>query len=63
MYYVNDCDGDTIFYNLSDCDDHRLNELEVWRRETPKKGDIVINLASMPVKENGMVNTLKISEI
>ena len=42
LYYVNDCDGDTIFYNLSDCDDHRLNELEVWRRETPKKGDIVI---------------------
>ena len=28
-----------------------------------KKGDMVINLASMPVKESGMVNTLKISEI
>ena len=42
LYYINDCDGDTIFYNLSDCDDHRLDELEVWRRETPKKGDIVI---------------------
>ena len=42
LYYVNDCDGDTIFYNLSDCDDHRLDELKVWRRESPKKGDIVI---------------------
>lgn len=42
LYYVNDCDGDTIFYNLSDCDDHRLDELKIWRRETPKKGDIVI---------------------
>ena len=42
LYYVNDCDGDTIFYNLSDCDDHRLDEMEEWRRESPKKGDIVI---------------------
>ena len=42
LYYVNDCDGDTIFYNLSDQDDHRLEEMEVWRRESPKKGDFVI---------------------
>ena len=28
-----------------------------------KKGDMIINLAAMPVKEKGMVNTLKISEI
>jgi len=42
LYYVNDCDGDTIFYNLSDCDDHRLEEMEIWRREPPKKGDFVI---------------------
>jgi hypothetical protein len=42
LYYVNDCDGDTIFYNLSDQDDHRLEEMEEWRRESPKKGDFVI---------------------
>lgn len=42
LYYVNNCDGDTIFYNLSDCDDHRLNEMKVWRRESPRKGDFVI---------------------
>ncbi len=28
-----------------------------------KKGDMVINLAAMPVQEKGMVNTLRISEI
>lgn len=28
-----------------------------------KSGDIVINLASMPVEEKGMVNTLRVSEI
>ena len=28
-----------------------------------KKGDILINLAAMPVIEKGMVNTLRISEI
>ena len=42
LYYVNDCDGDTIFYNLSDQDDHRLEEMEEWRRESPKKGDFVV---------------------
>ena len=58
LYYVNDCDGDTIFYNLSDCDDHRLDELKIWRRETPKKGDIVIfdgrifHSPSCPVKSD-----------
>jgi pyruvate kinase len=28
-----------------------------------KKGDILINLAAMPVVDKGMVNTLRISEI
>ena len=35
----------------------------VGKKGFAKKGDMVINLASMPVKESGMVNTLKISEI
>ena len=42
LYYVNDCDGDTVFYNLSDQDDHRLEEMKEWRRESPKKGDFMI---------------------
>jgi len=28
-----------------------------------KKGDMLINLAAMPVAEKGMVNTLRVSEI
>jgi pyruvate kinase len=28
-----------------------------------KKGDFLINLAAMPIKEKGMVNTLRVSEI
>ena len=39
-----------------------INEI-VNKKGFAKKGDMVINLASMPVKESGMVNTLKISEI
>ena len=39
-----------------------INEI-VNKKGFAKKGDRVINLAAMPVKESGMVNTLKISEI
>ena len=28
-----------------------------------KEGDTIINLASMPIKERGMVNTLRVSSI
>ena len=28
-----------------------------------KKGDMMINLAAMPVTDKGMVNTLRVSEI
>jgi len=42
LYYVNESDGDTIFYNLSDGDDQRLDEIEEWRRESPNRGDILI---------------------
>ena len=41
LYYVNDCDGDTIFYNLSDCDDHRLDELEVCGGESLQRKEIL----------------------
>ena len=41
---------------------HEINEI-VNKKGFAKKGDMVINLASMPVKASGMVNTLKISEI
>ena len=37
LYYVNDSDGDTIFYNRSEYDHHRLEGFDVWKKETPKK--------------------------
>ncbi|PCI34887.1 MAG: pyruvate kinase [Flavobacteriaceae bacterium] len=39
-----------------------INKLAV-EKGFVKKGDYVVNLSSMPVKEKGMVNTLRISEI
>ena len=39
-----------------------INEI-LTKNGYAKKGDMVINLAAMPVKSRGMVNTLRISEI
>ena len=54
-----------FFYNRSVSTDKTIEEINqiVNKKGFAKKGDMVINLASMPVKESGMVNTLKISEI
>jgi len=47
LYYINDCDGDTIFYNKCEKDDDKLlssnyKDMKEWRRESPKKGDFVV---------------------
>ena len=39
-----------------------INEI-VTSKGYAKKGDMIINLAAMPVKDKGMVNTLRISEL
>ena len=54
-----------FYYNRSVSTDKTIQEINdiVNNKGFAKKGDMVINLASMPVKESGMVNTLKISEI
>jgi pyruvate kinase len=39
-----------------------VNELAV-KKEFVKKGDLVINLAAMPVIDKGQVNTLRISRL
>ena len=39
-----------------------INEI-ITSKGYAKKGDMIINLAAMPVKDKGMVNTLRISEI
>ena len=36
---------------------------EVLKKGYVKKGDMLINLAAMPVADKGMVNTLRVSEI
>ena len=54
-----------IFYSRSVSTDKTIGEINniVNQKGFAKKGDIVINLAAMPVKDQGMVNTLKLSEI
>ena len=54
-----------IFYSRSVSTDKTIDEINniVNQKGFAKKGDIVVNLAAMPVKDQGMVNTLKLSEI
>tara|TARA_B100000927_G_C16453446_1_gene464813 strand:+ start:553 stop:1176 length:624 start_codon:yes stop_codon:yes gene_type:complete len=43
LYYVNDADGDTIFYDKSEHNSNEeLGEMKEWRRESPERGDILI---------------------
>jgi pyruvate kinase len=39
-----------------------INEI-VRQKGFVQKGDFLINLAAMPIKDKGMVNTLRVSEI
>ena len=54
-----------FYYNREASTDKTVEHINkiVNSKGFAKKGDMVINLAAMPVKEKGMVNTLKISEI
>ena len=54
-----------FYYNKEVSTDKTIEHINkiVTSKGYAKKGDMVINLAAMPVKEKGMVNTLKISEI
>tara|TARA_B100000035_G_scaffold223610_1_gene192144 strand:- start:35 stop:649 length:615 start_codon:yes stop_codon:yes gene_type:complete len=61
LYYVNDSDGDTIFYDKSE-GSQNLGEMREWRRESPKKGDILIfdgriyHSPSCPVKSTHRIS-------
>jgi len=54
-----------FYYNKEVSTDKTIEHINkiVTSKGYAKKGDMIINLAAMPVKEKGMVNTLKISEI
>ena len=54
-----------IYYNKFQSTDKTVedvNELAIKNRYV-KRGDVVINLASMPIKDKGQVNTLRITKI
>ena len=54
-----------IYYNKFQSTDKTVedvNELAIKNRYV-KKGDVVINLASMPIKNKGQVNTLRITKL
>ena len=55
----------SIYYNKFQSTDKTVedvNHLAINNRYV-KKGDIVVNLASMPIKDKGQVNTLRISQL
>lgn len=53
------------FYNEDLSTDDTVEDINRIAQEKGyvKKGDLVINLTSMPVEERGMVNTLRVSEV
>ena len=54
-----------FYYNKNASTDktvEHINKIVIDNRFA-KKGDMIINLAAMPIKEKGMVNTLRITEI
>ncbi|MFT4642394.1 MAG: pyruvate kinase [Candidatus Azotimanducaceae bacterium] len=55
----------TFYYNNLVNTDTTVREINKIAREMGylKKGDYVINLTSMPVKEKGMVNTMRVTEL
>ena len=54
-----------FFYDKFVSTDDTVEDINIIAKENGyvKKGDILINLAAMPVVDKGMVNTLRISEI
>ena len=54
-----------FYYNKNVSTDKTIEHINkiVIENRFAKKGDMIINLAAMPIKEKGMVNTLRITEI
>lgn len=54
-----------FYYDKSLSTDETVTEVNEIAKDKgyAEKGDILINLAAMPVAERGMVNTLRVSEI
>ena len=54
-----------FYYDKALSTDETVDDVNAIAQEKGyvQKGDILINLAAMPVTERGMVNTLRVSEI
>ena len=54
-----------FYYNKNVSTDKTVEDINkiVIENRFAKKGDMIINLAAMPIKKQGMVNTLRITEI
>jgi len=55
----------SFYYNRYVSTDETVKDVNriAFEKEFVKKGDYLINLAAMPVKDKGMVNTLRVSQI
>jgi len=54
-----------IYYNKSESTDSTISDLEKILKSNNyvDKGDMIVNLAAMPINEPGRVNTIKLSEV
>jgi pyruvate kinase len=55
----------SYFYDKDESTDDTVTDVNEIAREKGfvTKGDFLINLAAMPIKDKGMVNTMRVSEI
>ena len=54
-----------IFYDKLESTDKTVEDVNglAQQKRYIKKGDFVVNLAAMPIKEKGQVNTLRITKV
>jgi pyruvate kinase len=54
-----------IYYNKLQSTDKTVEDVNALalKNRYVKRGDIVVNLAAMPIKEMGQVNTLRITQV
>jgi len=54
-----------FYYDKQISTDHSIADIKhiLKKKELLKSGDVVINIASIPLEENGKSNMLKLSEV
>ncbi|MEO5584250.1 MAG: pyruvate kinase alpha/beta domain-containing protein, partial [Flavobacteriales bacterium] len=53
------------YYDKTVSTDHTIADIKhiLRRKELVKKGDLVVNVASMPIAEQGMANMIRLSAV